>query len=273
MSADFVPALIHELTSGEMPILPAAMANQFGNYLCQRLIESSGETEIRKIINVVQDHVFDISTSIHGTRTMQTLAEVVVKFPNCPEVAAFTRALERDVLELSMHTHGNHVIQAILVAFRSSDKPSDSDMPGTAPNTRFTDFVFQACMRECRLIGTHKHGCCVLQRCLEKGSWEQKLALADVIVENLATLIEDQFGNYLVQNVLKLRSEAKNEMIFNAIARDFVRLSQLKFSSNVIEKCLESDNIGRQIEQVFRGTHANEDATVAKSLGKQAKKV
>jgi hypothetical protein len=39
-----------------------------------------------------------------------------------------------------------------------------------------------------------------------------------------------------------------------------------------MEKCLESDNIGKQVDQIFKGTHVNEDATVAKSLGKQAKK-
>jgi pumilio RNA-binding family len=25
-------------------------------------------------------------------------------------------------------------------------------------------------MRKCKKIGTHKHGCCVMQRCLEKGA-------------------------------------------------------------------------------------------------------
>jgi pumilio RNA-binding family len=64
----------------------------------------------------------------------------------------------------------------------------------------------------------------------------------------LAELIEDPYGNYLVQNVLKLKSTQKNEMIFAAIAKDFVRLSQLKFSSNVLEKCLESENIGKQVD-------------------------
>lgn len=48
--------------------------------------------------------------------------------------------------------------------------------------------------------------------------------------------------------MLKLKSSAKNEMIFAAIAKDFVRLSQLKFSSNVLEKCLESEKIGRQVD-------------------------
>ena len=50
----------------------------------------------------------------------------------------------------------------------------------------------------CDTIGTDKHGCCVMQRCLEKGLRTQKLALADKIIERLFLFIEDPFGNYLV---------------------------------------------------------------------------
>jgi hypothetical protein len=38
-------------------------------------------------------------------------------------------------------------------------------------------------------------------------------------------LIEDPYGNYLVQNVLKLDDKRKNELIFMEIAKDFIRLS------------------------------------------------
>ena len=88
------------------------------------------------------------------------------------------------------------------------------------------------------------------------------MALADVIIKHLSALIEDPFGNYLVQNVLKLENTQKSEMIFRVIVKDFVRLSQLKFSSNVIEKCLDSEKIGAQVDQLFCGTHENEDMTV-----------
>lgn len=37
-----------------------------------------------------------------------------------------------------------------------------------------------------------------MQRCLEKGRLCQKEALAQVIVSEMAALIEDPFGNYLV---------------------------------------------------------------------------
>ncbi len=62
-----------------------------------------------------------------------------------------------------------------------------------------------------------------MQRCLEKGSRAQKLDLSDYIIENIHDLIEDPFGNYLIQNVLKLEDRDKNERIFKQIAKDFKR--------------------------------------------------
>ena len=53
-------------------------------------------------------------------------------------------------------------------------------------------------MQNCVEIGMHKHGCCVMQRCLEKGTQAQKLELANYIIEHMDHLIEDPYGNYLV---------------------------------------------------------------------------
>lgn len=71
-------------------------------------------------------------------------------------------------------------------------------MPGAKARSLITDFIFEACRGYSRMIGMHKHGCCVMQRCLEKGSKRQKYALADIIINNLSCLIEDPYGNYLV---------------------------------------------------------------------------
>jgi hypothetical protein len=149
-------------------------------------------------------------------------------------------SLSTSVVELTMDMHGNHVIQSFLMIFKASNRPADSDSPGSDLTCQYTQFIFDACMRNCIQIGKHKHGCCVMQRCLEKGTRRQKLELANYIIQNIDYLIEDPYGNYLVQNVLKLEDEEKNELIIKQIAKDFIRLSQLKFSSNVIEVCLES---------------------------------
>jgi hypothetical protein len=56
-----------------------AMANQFGNYLCQKIIEVSSNEELKIIIDAVALKAQEISLSVHGTRAMQTLVETVAK--------------------------------------------------------------------------------------------------------------------------------------------------------------------------------------------------
>jgi hypothetical protein len=164
-----------------------------------------------------------------------------------------------------MNMHGNHVIQAFLMLFKSADHATDSGTFESTLSEIYTKFIFQACMDYCIQIGMHKHGCCVMQRCLEMGTRTQQLELANHIIHHMDYLIEDPYGNYLVQNVLKLEDEDKNEQIFMQIAKDFIRLSQLKFSSNVIEKCLNSKvkNTGpikeHYIDKVFKGTFPQDD--------------
>ncbi|MFS8159789.1 MAG: hypothetical protein ACMG6E_06185, partial [Candidatus Roizmanbacteria bacterium] len=75
-------------------------------------------------------------------------------------------------------------------------------------------------------------------------------------------MIEDPYGNYLVQNVLKLNNEPRNEAIFKMIAKDFIRLSQMKFSSNVIEKCLESKQKVSYIDSILKGTFDDDDVSI-----------
>ena len=112
-----------------------------------------------------------------------------------------------------------------------------------------------------------------MQRCLEKGTRGQKLALANHIIEHIHHLIEDPYGNYLVQNVLKLEDEHRNGQIIQQIAKDFIRLSQLKFSSNVIEVCLESKHSGGRatghsyIDNIFKGSFADDDLQIIRELG------
>lgn len=55
------------------------------------------------------------------------------------------------------------------------------------------------------------------------------------------------------------------------IASDFTRLSQLKFSSNVIEKCLECPQAETQISLILTGKHAVDDRTCERVLGANAR--
>ena len=59
-----------ELVTRMLHILPDVMTNQFGNYLCQKMFEVSSDEDIRKLMDYVLPHSFQISASMHGTRAM-----------------------------------------------------------------------------------------------------------------------------------------------------------------------------------------------------------
>ena len=181
-----------------LPIIAEVMDNQFGNYLCQKIIEVAGLTTISTIVNQILDNIVDISLNLHGTRAVQTLIDRlalnvindqkngrIVNTLSHTTLMMVIQALNEEVVELTMDMHGNHVIQAFLMVFKASNHPADLDLPGSELTSQYTQFIFDACMQNCVDIGKHKHGCCVMQRCLEKGTRMQKLELANYIIQHI----------------------------------------------------------------------------------------
>ncbi len=90
----------------------------------------------------------------------------------------------------------------------------------------------------CIVVGTHRHGCCVLQRCIDHASGHQKAHLIRQITANAFTLVQDPFGNYVVQYIVDLAEPAFTDPLCYSFQGKITLLSKQKFSSNVIEKCL-----------------------------------
>ena len=60
--------------------------------------------------------------------------------------------------------------------------------------------------------------------------------LVDRIVKLCADLVRDQYGNYVVQYVIELKSLDANAKIADNLSGSIKELANQKFSSNVIEK-------------------------------------
>jgi pumilio RNA-binding family len=98
--------------------------------------------------------------------------------------------------------------------------------------------VFEAAQENVVELATHRHGCCVLQRCIDAATDTQRQSIVDCIVNASVVLIQDAFGNYVVQYVLDLNNNEVNARLAYIFIERIVELSKQKFSSNVIEKCL-----------------------------------
>lgn len=197
------------------------MIDPFGNYLCQKLLEYCSEDQRTAIIEKVSPDLVKISKNMHGTRAVQKMVE----FLTSPEQIALIRAaLKNHVVTLIQDLNGNHVIQRCL------NKMSPQD------NQFIYDSVSQT--NSCVEVATHRHGCCVLQRCIDHASDSQKLQLIGEIIANALVLVQDPYGNYVVQYVLDLPFPGLATQLARRFFGHIPILSTQKFSSNVIEKCL-----------------------------------
>merc|ERR1719454_1197899 len=67
----FLECLIHFM----LPIASDVMVNQFGNYLCQRIMEVADANGLESLVNQIRYDLVGISLNIHGTRVIQILIE------------------------------------------------------------------------------------------------------------------------------------------------------------------------------------------------------
>ncbi|CAI5729661.1 unnamed protein product [Peronospora effusa] len=249
--SDLCEVIYHE----SLEHLAEMMVDPFGNYLFQKLLERVNEKQRLVIIRRVSSNLVAAALNLHGTRSVQKVVEVcatssdvieedydeedgdncryVNKFEKSPEGGSRRRmtslpdiiveALKDDAVRLCIDSNGNHVIQRALQFM----KPE------------YNQFVFDAVCKECTTVGTHRHGCCVLQRCLDAANKTQKADMIEQVERQAMKLMQDPYGNYVVQYVL---DSCTAEEAFGVIMKPLGHIYELsvqKFSSNVIEKCLE----------------------------------
>ncbi|KAK3701582.1 hypothetical protein LTR37_015436 [Vermiconidia calcicola] len=195
------------------------MIDPFGNYLCQRLLEYANNEQKTALVQNAKPQMIRIALNQHGTRALQRMIEQITT----PEqMQLIIDGLAEDVVLLIQDLNGNHVVQKCLNHLSSQD----------------AQFIFDAVGTSCVTVGTHRHGCCVLQRCVDHATGLQKGALVDHIIANAHALVQDPFGNYVVQYIIDLSEPCFTEPLCRSFLGNISYLSKQKFSSNVIEKCI-----------------------------------
>ncbi|KAL8969753.1 MAG: hypothetical protein Q9183_001844 [Haloplaca sp. 2 TL-2023] len=226
------------------------MTDPFGNYLCQKLLEFSNDEQRTVLINNAAPQMVKIALNQHGTRALQKMIEFI---SSQEQIQTIIFALRDRVVELIQDLNGNHVIQKCLNRLSPDD----------------AQFIFDAVGLNCVVVGTHRHGCCVLQRCIDHASGHQKAQLIAQITANAFSLVQDPFGNYVLQYIVDLQEAAFTNPLCYSFQGSIPMLSKQKFSSNVVEKCLRGAEpavarmmIGEmldsaQLEKMLRDSFAN----------------
>lgn len=201
------------------------MLDPFGNYLIQKLMLSATCSQVSLILIEISPHIEKIAVNLHGTRALQKLIGCLTTSNHHDLIAI---AISPVIVKLVHDLNGNHVIQKLISHFYGND----------------LEFLIDLIITNLNAIAAHKHGCCVLQKLLNKCSDLQVSKISNEILKNSVYLMKDQFGNYVIQYLISLDIDGVNFQLLQLVANDIVSLSCGKFSSNVVEKCLKLNPAG-----------------------------
>lgn len=196
----------------------------FGNYLIQKLIKYCSNENLNLMLEILQSNLFQISINQHGTRALQ---KIIDSLNSDYQLELLTNGLKPFIIELIKDLNGNHVIQKILNKFQPLQ----------------CQFIYDSILNGLFTVATHKHGCCVLQKCLNHVTTHQLNQFINEILNdyNFNKLINDQFGNYVLQYLISINNyQIHYKFYLNLVKFNLVNYCNLKFSSNVIEKYIKN---------------------------------
>ncbi|KAG0035067.1 mRNA binding protein puf3 [Podila clonocystis] len=201
-------------------ILPHAlhlMTDVFGNYVIQKFFEHSRQEHKTLLAKQMEGHVLSLALQMYGCRVVQKGLEHVLS----DQQAILVKELDGNVLKCVKDQNGNHVIQKAIECV-----PSEH-----------IQFIINSFTGQVYNLATHPYGCRVIQRMFEYCA-DTKIPLLDELHRYIPNLVQDQYGNYVIQHILERGKPAEKSLVVSKVVGQVLVLSKHKFASNVVEKCV-----------------------------------
>ncbi|KAJ1558499.1 mRNA binding protein puf3, partial [Nowakowskiella sp. JEL0078] len=201
------------------------MTDVFGNYVIQKFFEHGNQIQKHLLAKQMEGHVLSLSLQMYGCRVVQKALEHVLT----DQQAALIHELDGNVLKCVKDQNGNHVIQKAIERI-----PAEH-----------CQFIIDAFHGQVYALATHPYGCRVIQRIFEHCTDDlsgnrgaNAKPLLDELHRYTLNLIQDQYGNYVIQHVLEHGKPQDKALIVGKVRGQVLQMSKHKFASNVIEKCV-----------------------------------
>lgn len=194
------------------------MTDPYGQYLVPKLMKHCDRQQRQAIVTKIAPKIVTFACHTYGIHGVQKILEYLTD----DQVGVFVDVIRPSTVQLSKDNKGNYLIQSFLKQF-SSDR---------------NQFIYDSINAQCVDVATHKVGCTLVNRCIDYANEKQLNSIITHIASHCLDLVQDQFGNYVVQHILSTKPQFAPQIIL-AMLGNIPALCVQKFSSNVIEKCLQ----------------------------------
>ncbi|EAX95487.1 Pumilio-family RNA binding repeat containing protein [Trichomonas vaginalis G3] len=214
---------IEKLFNALKPNLMSLCLSQNGNHIVQRFVMSL-PSKLNVIIDAILPSVVPLAIDNCGCRIVQRLFDQY----KIEQLESIVAEVMRNAVELATNQYGNYVVQYIL----ASNKHEHISNLLKAFKGRFYQFSL------------HKFASNVIEKCIRGASEEERMEIFPEIIGSapdfnatrISTMVEDQFGNYVIQRIIEFGTEEQQTAIYNVVFDNYQKLEGIQYSKHVLLK-------------------------------------
>ncbi|KAM3135332.1 hypothetical protein pb186bvf_012630 [Paramecium bursaria] len=210
-----------------------AAKDMFGNYTLQRAFEFGQVTQVQKLYNNLLPFILELSKHPYGCRVVQKMIEFI-QCEWCQD--QLLKLIFSQIRQLLQDSNGNIVIHCLF------DNVAKHKI----------ESLIQFAEEQIIAMSRHTYGCRVIQRIFEQYPSEMTYKLLNNIMTIAPQLCYQEFGNYIIQFILKFGPMKERQVICEIIRDNFEQLSMNKYGSNTVEKYLELMGPHQIVNELFK---------------------
>lgn len=123
------------------------------------------------------------------------------------DLAKLIEEFRDQVIPMIYDSHGNHVIQRFIqsMSFLAKEAEKEGDMDKVSKILDELQPLTDEIIANIESLSLHRYGCRVVQRSIEYCLDRQSHAVLEAICQCIENIVEDLYGNYVVQQVRQPR--------------------------------------------------------------------
>ena len=201
--------------------------DQFGNYYIKIIIKYLPEDMLYILIQLIHPSIAKIGTNQYGTKVIQYLIEFLKEEKN---LSFFIEKTLPHIVVLINDLNGIHIVQRLICT-----------------ENKNIQLIYDKIFENIELIAVTRDGSNFIKKLIEFLDVNNMIKLINVIDKNLSVIITNQCGNYIIQNIILKDNFRLKYSIIETIIKNIVSFSNQKFSSNVVEKCLDVEEMKNKV--------------------------
>jgi hypothetical protein len=218
------PDIISKVFNEIVTALPTLIVDSYANYFCQKFFTLLNIDERCRFLARLKSNFVNVACNKIGTYPLQSIIE---QLNESREKEILLDMVKDSILELSYDTQGTHVVEKVIISY----------------DENVIDSIYKTIINNFYDLAININGLCVCKKAIiHSNNLDNLEMLRGKIYQNALPLIQNTYGNYVIQTAYENWNADFCEPISTQFYGKFYILSLQKFSSNVIEKLLETCN-------------------------------